>query len=172
MAVIEVANVENPAWVSTNQPFLDMVKRFVETDLKPLRSITYESMVNYLASLVDNICKLKLVGTPDVMIYSRVQIGMVDKALAGFQVFSMLADRLPHVSSMNYPYIYSENIRLTHKFLLEADKHRVQWGAKYILGTAVSDRLDKALERVFGGYTRTGTYFIADNLKGAIEVTK
>ena len=170
--VIEVADVENPSWVSMYQPFLDMVRTFVENDLKSVPSITYESMVNYLATVVDGICKQKIVGTPSEMIQSKVQVGMVDGVLSGFQVFSMLANRLPHVQSMNYPYIYSQDIRVTHAFLKEAARYQKKWKARYIIGTAVSKRLNRALKKVFGGYSEAGTYFVARDVKYAIGITK
>lgn len=162
---IQIIDVENPAWISKSQQFVEMSRRFVEHDLKGVPSITPETFINYCASIVDGICKQKLAGVHDKLIQTKIQVGFVDEALAGFQVFHMLTNRMPHVQTLNWAYLYSENPTLTSMFADEVERHRKEWKAIYVFCTFTNERLQKVSRRILKKASFAGMYYVGKGVR-------
>ena len=166
--VIKIADVENPQWISLHEGFLAMVKRFVEDDLKDVPSIRYESLINYMAATVDGICKQKLMGVHDSLIQSKLQVGMVNGTVKGFQMFHMLPNRLPHIQTMNVAYVCSDDMRVTYRFALEVAKYKKKWKAQFISTTVTNGRLNSIMKRFMKKCVVGGTYYIARGINHGI----
>jgi len=146
-----------------------MIRKFVDNDLKKIPSIKYETLLNYLATTVDGIYRQKISGVNQNLIQVKVQVGMIGDNLIGFQMYHMLANRMPHIQTMNHAYIYSESPVLTYKFALEVQKHKKLWNARFMMATVTSDRLDKVVKRFFKkGAVVSGTYYTATGIRSGM----
>jgi hypothetical protein len=164
--VIQIYPLENPAYVSEDNDFLGLVREF-EADIQ-IPSIRYESIHNYIATIVQGIYDQKLRGIKDELITYKVQIGFVNGKLSGFSVFYLLPNRLPHIQTIDWAYCHSKDIRLSYKFCLELQKYRKAWKARRISFVATNKVLDRIAKRLFKNAKPCGTYWVCDDVRSNI----
>lgn len=164
--LIEIYPVDRPAYVSENQSFLALLRRFSDTIHIP--SITYESIHNYVCTVVQGIYEQKRSGVKDNLIEYRCLIGLVNGSLAGFALFYMLPNRMPHIQTMDCPYVYSEDMRVSYQFCLEVQKHKKLWHARRIRFVATNPVLDRVAKRLFKNARPCGTLYLVDDINASL----
>lgn len=166
--LVEIYDVDNPTWAALDPAFVAMVHKFAEEDLANIPSMTAETLHQYICNIVDTIHHQKLMRVHDDVIQYRLQIGFVDKELKGFQLFHMLGNRLPHIMTLNWAYIYSESPKLSYKFSLEVQKYMKKWKAHFLTQTIANKRLARVMKKLFKNCSQGGVYFVATGVNSEL----
>lgn len=159
---IQIYPLENPAYVSEDRDFLSLISEF--ESILEIPSIRYESVHNYIATVVQGIYDQKLQGIKDVNITYKVQIGFVNGKLDGFQLFYLLPNRLPHIQTIDWPYCHSHDIRVSFRFCEEIQRYKKLWKARRISYVANNPRLAKCTKKLFKNAVPCGTWYVADDV--------
>lgn len=163
---IEIVEIDNPEYVARSDHFRHMVYKFVG-EIK-LPTINYESLHNYLCTITNGVAQQKRSGVPDSAIEFKMFGGYVNDILKGFCLFYLMPNRIPHIQTIDWPYCYSEDIRVTHGFCLKVKEYKKKWGARHISLIAVSDRNFRVFKRAFKNVHIGGTYIIAEDVKDGL----
>jgi hypothetical protein len=161
--IVEVYELSDPSYVAYSEEFRQLLREFV--DILKIPSITFESLHNYIGTIVDGIYKQKIAKVPDRAIQYKVYVGTVDNVLSGFTLFYMLPNRMPHVMTLDWPYIYSKNNKLTVAFVRELKKWKKIWRARHILMVANNRRISRVAGKLFKGNIGCGELLIAKDVK-------
>lgn len=155
---IIVAELDNINWMAYNTAFQDLLKEFVS--ILDIPSITYESLFNYLASLV--VSQMTIL---PAMRHTRIYVGIQDNIPIGFTMMYKCPAMMPHISRCDVPYIYSKDPKLTFKFMAKVISFMKRWHLKYLGVTVTNERIEKVYMRVLKKPKKVGTELIARGIK-------
>lgn len=161
---VKVVEVDNPEYVAYNPELRAMMQKFVVEHCQ-VPSITYETFHAYINHLVERIYQLQQAKMDKRSLQMRFLVGFVNDKLAGFLMCSMLPQRMPHISTLEVTYIYSDDIHLTAAFMERIAQYKKLWRAKHIACIATTDKVHRALSRTLTGYRLCGYYVYGYNTK-------
>jgi hypothetical protein len=159
---IIVRELDNPDFAASSAELKYLIAELVEQTHLP--SVDMESLHNYFCSMVKGIRQHKI-SNPNVPPEAKVLVGFADGVLAGLTLFYMLPYRIPHISTMDWPYCISKHARITYKFVQEMLRCKKLWRARYINLVATNDRLVKVYMRGFKKMRIIGTVMIGEGMK-------
>ena len=164
---IEIVPLNNPFYISSSQEFMEMVKEYATSEMK-IPSINAESLHNYLCNFVQGIFDQQVKGMNERSIRQRVLAGYINGKLAGFTLFYMLPNRMPHIQTLDWAYIHTTDNRISYLFAKEVKKCKRLWGAAYISFVAANKHLAKVSRRLFKATHKGGEWLIVKDVNDAL----
>lgn len=166
--VVEILELNNPSYLMRSRTFQDMLRKFYESINPP--TVTYESMLNFMLQMVNNIYTATQNGVKQDVNKIRFILGFEDKVLKGFVLYYMLPNGIPHIMTLEVPYMYSESIRVSYALNEEIRKSKKRWNCTHIACTIANDKLLKIIKRGMRN-PRIMAYVVAEDIRNALIKT-
>jgi hypothetical protein len=160
---IKVVELDNPEYLARNRDLHALIGEFVAHYCGP--SVSFESVLNFMSTLVYSVYAQKQAGVYGESITVKYWLGFVDNVLDGFFVYFMAADRMPHIQSIDVPYIYSRDIEVTLLFLGKLEASRKRWGIRHILMNLANERLRENAERLFVKPRKISEHYVVEGIR-------
>lgn len=159
---IQILELDNPNYIARNESLHEMIRDLLRQFGSP--SITFESLLNFLSTMVYGIYTAKQHGVPNDSIKTKFFLGFVDGKLDGFLLYFMMADRAPHIQTIDVPYVYSNNMKISYEFAKQLVRSKRKWGARHIAFVLANPKFAKIAKRFFSNAKKIGEYWIVEDL--------